>query len=92
MDLVVDIDNLTLAWSHLFQPILPEDFILIDSDILYKVYVTDSTRSLTANTTSIDISGTLDSCTTRNFTVQAVIDEFQSPNSSSISISDFSGK
>ena len=50
-------------------------------------------RQRTTDTTTLDISDVLDSCTEREFVVQTVVNgQFDSPNSSSISISNFSGK
>ena len=82
----------------MFQPSdLPSDFVLIPSlDLSYTVYVTDRDnvdsvpQPLTADTNSLDISQVLDSCTDREFSVQARING--QLESSSFNISDFNGK
>ena len=93
----LDVENETLEWSHVFQPLLPSGFELTtELDISYTVYVTDrdsvdSVVSLTTPTTYLNSSDILDSCTRQEFTVQAVING-QFNSSLSQPFSNFSGK
>ena len=96
----VSITTEILEWGHVFQPSdLPTDFVLIpEVTISYIVYVTDTSSaimiSLPTHNNSLDISDIMiNSCTRQDIAVQTLINnQLHSPNSSSIYISNFSGK
>ena len=94
-------DDKILEWNFKIpQPSdLPTDFVLIpEVTISYIVYVTDTSSaimiSLPTHNNSLDISDIMiNSCTRQDIAVQTLINnQLHSPNSSSIYISDFSGK
>ena len=94
-------DDKMLEWNFKIpQPSdLPTDFVLIpEVTISYIVYVTDTSSaimiSLPTHNNSLDISDIMiNSCTRQDIAVQTLINnQLHTPNSSSINISNFSGK